>query len=169
MTPPAVAPVPARGDTPAAAAAAEAAAAAAAEAAAAAAAVPAVPAVPAVLAVLRSANAGTYIEDVELGRKLGKGASGEVYVGVWGGTTEIALKKLTATDCENQRTDFENESRLLQTLRHPNVVQFLGLFIGEEENSVEIRFIATEFMHDGSLLDLLEVGGKWVESGYSFV
>ena len=45
-----------------------------------------------------------------------------------------------------------NLRRFMQTIRHPNVV----LFIGAERIAVDCPFLVTEFMARGSLRDVLE-------------
>jgi serine/threonine protein kinase len=59
---------------------------------------------------------------MELKERLGGGKFGDVYRGIWHGTTETALKKL-----KNSRDSakFEREAKLLQSLRHPNIVQLV--------------------------------------------
>eukprot|EP00808_Paulinella_micropora_P020279 g73253.t1 len=99
------------------------------------------------------ANNGEHVraEDIEWGAKIGQGSFGKVYKGtLWG--QEVALKvmrtdRMTKGDIE----DFEAESELLKRLRHPNIVQFLGSC--RTEGSL---CIITEYLHGGSLEDLLE-------------
>lgn len=89
--------------------------------------------------------------DIEWGAKIGQGSFGKVYKGrLWG--QEVALKvmrtdKMSKSDIE----DFEMESELLKKLRHPNIVQFLGSCTSEGS-----LCIITEYLHGGSLEDLLE-------------
>ena len=50
-----------------------------------------------------------YVTDVRLKGLLGKGKFGEVYEGLWSGTTAVACKRLKQDDKE----EFENEIMLL--------------------------------------------------------
>eukprot|EP01114_Cavostelium_apophysatum_P020456 TRINITY_DN6858_c0_g1_i1.p1 TRINITY_DN6858_c0_g1~~TRINITY_DN6858_c0_g1_i1.p1 ORF type:complete len:867 (-),score=93.08 TRINITY_DN6858_c0_g1_i1:848-3448(-) len=85
------------------------------------------------------------LSDVKVLRKLGAGNFGEVYLGEWNGI-DVALKKLKGEEAEN----FEKECGILFSLAHPNIIQFLGVF-----NSKGEKYIATEFIQMGSLLDYL--------------
>jgi serine/threonine protein kinase len=93
-----------------------------------------------------------FIADIELGEKLGEGVGGAVYKGRWQGTTAIALKKLSGDMAASEREEFLNESKLLQRLRHPHIVMFIGIYV---EPDTSEQFIATEWMPHGSLLALL--------------
>eukprot|EP00027_Filamoeba_sp_ATCC50430_P007235 CAMPEP_0168546232 /NCGR_PEP_ID=MMETSP0413-20121227/3387_1 /TAXON_ID=136452 /ORGANISM="Filamoeba nolandi, Strain NC-AS-23-1" /LENGTH=619 /DNA_ID=CAMNT_0008576393 /DNA_START=488 /DNA_END=2344 /DNA_ORIENTATION=- len=93
-----------------------------------------------------------YITDVKLKGLLGKGKFGEVYEGIWSGTTPIALKKLKQED----KDEFENEIMLLRRLNHPNVVRCLGMW--ENPQSKE-TFMALELLRLGSLTNFLRKQG----------
>jgi serine/threonine protein kinase len=58
--------------------------------------------------------------------KVGAGAFGNVYRGVYLGTTQVALKTLTSKETAHIE-EFEREAAILQQLKHPNVVQFIGI------------------------------------------
>lgn len=47
-------------------------------------------------------------------------------------------------------TEFENEVKILISLRHPNIVQFMGICVTED-----MKFIVTEFMSGKSLDSIL--------------
>ena len=67
--------------------------------------------------------------ELELGPRIGKGSFAEVFRAKWRGTT-IAVKKLPAHMVgEEFFDDFEQEADLMKRLRHPNVLQFLGMFL----------------------------------------
>jgi len=95
-------------------------------------------------------------EEIIIGERIGRGNYGEVFKGNWRGTT-VAIKKMklpyAATGQEEGEilTDFEREAEIMRSLRHPNVVQFLGIC---KVNSVEV-YIITEFMPLGSLNKIL--------------
>ena len=95
-----------------------------------------------------------YISDVEIGGQLGSGVAGEVFKAVWQMTTPIALKRLVL-DNAAQSGEFHNEAKILQSLRHPGIVMFLGIYRGSTD-----RYLATEWMPLGSLLTLLQHEGQ---------
>ena len=91
---------------------------------------------------------------------LGRGAYGEVRKGVWRGTT-VACKRLhfltgvheiSERDLQAVKAAFLKEMAVLTSLRHPNLLQFLGVTFDERTRSPE--WIVTEMM-DGSLYSLL--------------
>jgi len=122
---------------------------------------------PAHTPLLQSGNLLTYADledhgsigpgDVVLGERIGRGNFGEVFKGYWHGTV-VAIKKTkipsvaTKEELAEFLEDFEREARIMRTIRHPNVLQFLGICkIGGEE---EICII-TEYMPRGSLHKIL--------------
>jgi hypothetical protein len=64
------------------------------------------------LALLRGQN--VYLQNITIERKLGAGRFAEVFLGVWNGTTPVALKMLT----HGATKEFENEMRMLMKLNH---------------------------------------------------
>lgn len=100
------------------------------------------------LHVGRMPTTGKSLQSIEVHEKLGGGQFGEVYKGRWQGTTDVALKKLR--DMESLE-DFQREATMLQSLTHPNIVQFLGLFTDTNQNT----YIVTEYLAKGSLDSLL--------------
>eukprot|EP01119_Soliformovum_irregulare_P012713 TRINITY_DN3318_c0_g1_i1.p1 TRINITY_DN3318_c0_g1~~TRINITY_DN3318_c0_g1_i1.p1 ORF type:complete len:621 (+),score=139.58 TRINITY_DN3318_c0_g1_i1:106-1968(+) len=99
------------------------------------------------------------LADINLAERIGKGNFGEVYKGYWHGTV-VAVKKTklpqTATKEELAQfiDDFEREALIMKSLRHPNILQFLGICrVGE---GLEICII-TEFMNRGSLYRILHL------------
>lgn len=99
-------------------------------------------------------NSWKPMDDVTVMERLGGGNFGDVYKGIWAGTTLVALKRLKSAE---QMQEFSHEASVLQSLVHPNIVQYLGVFTSPENN--EDRFIVTEFLSLGSLLDLLRSRG----------
>jgi len=81
--------------------------------------------------------------------KLGGGNFGEVYKGKWKNSVDVALKKLKDIQ---QIQSFESEAIMLRNLRHPNIIQYLGLFIDLENNN----YMVLEFLSFGSLDHLLQ-------------
>ncbi|KAI5647241.1 hypothetical protein M9H77_33246 [Catharanthus roseus] len=100
------------------------------------------------------------IDDSEVsmqgGILIGEGAYGEVYLVKWRGT-EVAAKTIRASIASNLRVKqtFLKELALWQKLRHPNIVQFLGVL----KYSDPLIFL-TEYLRNGSLYDILRKKGR---------
>eukprot|EP01117_Protostelium_nocturnum_P012030 TRINITY_DN4404_c0_g1_i1.p1 TRINITY_DN4404_c0_g1~~TRINITY_DN4404_c0_g1_i1.p1 ORF type:complete len:1716 (-),score=556.93 TRINITY_DN4404_c0_g1_i1:204-5351(-) len=93
------------------------------------------------------------LSDVEVGQMIGKGNFGEVYKGVWNGTT-VALKGLTGED-QSELEKFKSEIMLLYKLNHPNIVRLLGLTTSNNQT-----FMVVEFAQNGSLDSYLRSSGR---------
>jgi len=87
-------------------------------------------------------NNSTIIEDIELQQELGSGHFGVVYKGLWQGR-EVALKTVKGED----QLSLMDEANVLKQLRHPNIVNYLGLFIDREGE----KYIVMEYVPLGSL------------------
>lgn len=87
---------------------------------------------------------------------IGEGAHGEVYLVKWRGT-EVAAKTIRSSIASNPRVieTFMQELGLWQKLRHPNIVQFLGVL----KPSDPLAFL-TEYLPNGSLYDILRRKGR---------
>ncbi|KAA8520626.1 hypothetical protein F0562_014882 [Nyssa sinensis] len=87
---------------------------------------------------------------------IGEGAYGEVYLVKWRGT-EVAAKTIRSSIASNQmvKKTFLRELALWQNLRHPNIVQFLGVL----KHSDRLIFL-TEYLRNGSLYDILRKRGR---------
>ncbi|XP_052211057.1 integrin-linked protein kinase 1-like isoform X2 [Diospyros lotus] len=85
-----------------------------------------------------------------------QGAYGEVYLVKWRGT-EVAAKTIRSSIASNElvRKTFLKELALWQKLRHPNIVQFLGVL----KHSDRLIFL-TEYLCNGSLFDILRKKGR---------
>lgn len=87
--------------------------------------------------------------------EVGRGSFGVVYRGTYLGT-QVAIKQLIWNEKEASfselRKEFETEVRIMQTLRHPNILMFMGLCQNEKNQ----LFIVTEFLEGGSLEERLE-------------
>jgi len=93
-------------------------------------------------------------DDIRFEEKIGEGSFGEVYRGfLWG--QEIALKKLRIKGTTDNIKEFRKELKIMRTLRHPNIVEFLGACV--EPNRM---CIITEYLSNGSLEDVLERNAK---------
>ena len=87
-------------------------------------------------------------------KKLGAGQFGEVWMGIWNGTTEVAVKTLK-TGTMGARREFLEEAALMKKLRHPNLIQFYAVCTKKEP-----IYIITELMKHGSLLEYLRGDGR---------
>jgi len=87
-------------------------------------------------------------EDLLIGERIGRGSFGEVYSGTWY-QTRVAIKKLPAEMLRSNASvldEFNREINLLRSLRHPNILQFLGSC-----NIPPNVCLITEFMPRGDL------------------
>ncbi|XP_057780505.1 serine/threonine-protein kinase VIK-like isoform X2 [Salvia miltiorrhiza] len=88
---------------------------------------------------------------------IGEGAYGEVYLVKWRGT-EVAAKTIRSSIASNKtvKDNFLKEFTLWAKLRHPNIVQFLGVL---KQPAGRLVFL-TEYLRNGSLYDILRRKGK---------
>jgi len=78
-----------------------------------------------------------------------KGSFGVIYEATWRGT-KIAVKKLPANMSQKTLNEFYQEAALMRALRHPNILQYLGIaFSGTD------ICICMGFMEQGSLYRIL--------------
>lgn len=89
-------------------------------------------------------------ESLQLHKKLGAGMFGEVWKGLWNGTTEVAIKTLKQGTMSPEA--FLAEAKIMKLLRHEKLVNLYAVV------SSEPIYIVTEFMCHGSLLDYLKDG-----------
>jgi hypothetical protein len=87
--------------------------------------------------------------DIVMTKRVGAGAFGEVFKGTCMGET-VAIKTMIDVTVENVR-EFKAEIVLTATLRHPNIVNFVGACWGKE-----LMCLVLEWVAKGSLRDLLE-------------
>ncbi len=90
--------------------------------------------------------------ELQFGKELGRGAAGTVFKGTWKGS-EVAIKQLPLymTEYDPQLlAEFKKETTVMCKLRHPNIVQFFGLYRDQEHYC-----IVMEYMSRGSLDRLL--------------
>jgi len=84
-------------------------------------------------------------DDLQITKTIGKGNFGKVYRGTFFGT-DVAIKQLYYVDDEDMQKYIAREMSTLKGLRHPNIVQLLGLC----KDSTGI-YIVTEFIGGGDL------------------
>ena len=106
----------------------------------------------------RQANEEWEIDrrQIRLIRCLGAGQFGEVWEGVWNGTTPVAVKTLKAGTMSPH--EFMQEAGLMKKLRHPKLIQLYAVCTEEEP-----IYIITELMKHGSLLDYLRNDGRGLQ------
>eukprot|EP01130_Rhizamoeba_saxonica_P006814 TRINITY_DN2728_c0_g1_i1.p1 TRINITY_DN2728_c0_g1~~TRINITY_DN2728_c0_g1_i1.p1 ORF type:complete len:600 (+),score=121.44 TRINITY_DN2728_c0_g1_i1:411-2210(+) len=88
--------------------------------------------------------------EIEIITKISKGSFGTVFKSLWYGTC-VALKVLEHDVDNNNYGIFIDEINMMSTLRHPNIIQFLGGCIETPH-----LFIITEYAERGNLLQVLE-------------
>ncbi|KAI3925807.1 hypothetical protein MKX01_003366 [Papaver californicum] len=89
-------------------------------------------------------------EDLHLGEEIGQGAFANVYRGVWNGS-DVAIKVYIGSDYQEATIlDYKKEISIMQRLRHPNVLLFMGAVYSPERLA-----IVTEFLPRGSLFKTL--------------
>ena len=94
------------------------------------------------------------IGDLTLLKCLGKGSFGEVYLSTKKGRNEyFATKKMNKKQIDQPSLFkyFQNEIKLLQSLKHPNIVK-----IEEVKTTSEYYYIVMEYVNGGSLTDCLK-------------
>ncbi|KAI4342052.1 hypothetical protein MLD38_026713 [Melastoma candidum] len=81
-------------------------------------------------------------------KKLGKGGFGEVYKANFGGSEEVAIKKIKRNSEEDQIQDYARELKIISGLSHRNLVKLLGWC---HEKADEFLFLVYEYMPKLSL------------------
>lgn len=100
------------------------------------------------------------INDLKLDYKtdfLGGGGYGEVFKAVWMGTM-VAVKRFGRKCIQKKSiTDFIKEIEIVNQIRHPNIIFYMGLSFDEHHH----YYMVTEYVSRGSIFDLLHnnVGG----------
>jgi hypothetical protein len=81
-----------------------------------------------------------------------KGTFGAVWEGMWG-SQQVAIKVLKRpADDDEGAEDFRKECETLQTIKHPNLLVFLGAGTSADGSA----YMVTEFMNGGSLRAALQ-------------
>ncbi len=90
-------------------------------------------------------------QEIRLQDEIGGGASGRVWKAQYR-DMDVAVKMLIGDDDPQSSLEFAQEIKLMQTMRHPNIV----LFIGAGTTSAQAQpFLVLEFAHRGSLRHVL--------------
>eukprot|EP01137_Pigoraptor_chileana_P003605 Opistho-2@43984 len=91
------------------------------------------------------------LADLEVGERIGKGFYGEVFKVTHKHTGAVmVLKELKSYDKE-ARVSFLKEVSLLKTLLHPNILEFIGVFVKDRK-----LHLITEFIEGGTLRKLIK-------------
>ncbi|EGG17042.1 RasGEF domain-containing protein [Cavenderia fasciculata] len=89
-------------------------------------------------------------ESLEFKERIGKGSFGSVFKGVYLGL-DVAIKKIEKADDPEYLKYIDREVSMLQSLRHPFIVQFSGICV----HSTGL-YIITEFVSGGDVRQLLK-------------
>ncbi len=101
--------------------------------------------------------------EVSILRLLGAGACGRVYLGLDPTGVLVAIKRLMMEGShESMLSLLATEVNVLRRLRHPHIVQFLGLYRSKQEPTV--YNIIMEYIDGGALGQLLHRMGKFPEA-----
>ncbi|XP_045464384.1 tyrosine-protein kinase Abl isoform X1 [Harmonia axyridis] len=92
--------------------------------------------------------------DIVMRHKLGGGQYGDVYEAVWKRYNMTVAVKTLKEDTMALK-DFLEEAAIMKEMKHPNLVQLMGVCTREPP-----FYIITEFMSKGNLLDYLRNGNK---------
>jgi serine/threonine protein kinase len=88
-------------------------------------------------------------DDLDMGKKLGEGMSGEVFYAKFRGS-EVAVKKIFYQSNDDEAIiDFHKEAELMKTVKHDKLVALKGCCVTRP-----FAYIVTEFMHNGSIYDM---------------
>ena len=92
---------------------------------------------------------------------LGGGGYGEVFKAQWMGSP-VAVKRF-ARKCINKKsiTDFIKEIEIVNQMRHPNIIFYMGVSFDEENH----YYMVTEYSSKGSIFDLLHSNASSHPSG----
>ena len=100
-------------------------------------------------------------QDVKMGKRLGKGAFGDVWEAVLKGQGKVAVKTCrSGDDSLPDKEKFLQEAEILKQYDHPNIVRLIGVSWDQEP-----VLIVMELMPGGSLLDYLRKKAGHVSKG----
>ena len=97
-----------------------------------------------------------FIDNVQLHEEIGRGGNGVVYAGSWQGSPcavkKMELAEIAPKDHDRMRKKFLTECERSSTLRHPNIVQFFGVY---NPQTTTFPTLIMERLHS-NLTDLLK-------------
>ncbi|CAI5437671.1 unnamed protein product [Caenorhabditis angaria] len=95
-------------------------------------------------------------DDIILINKLGSGAFGEVWKGVWRKrdktSVDVAVKRMKGNSTKSVIKEFVKEAKLMRKLKHPNIVTIIGVAPSEEP-----LMICIELASNGCLKNYLKM------------
>lgn len=95
-----------------------------------------------------------YGKDVLIGKLVGQGQFGSVYIGKYFGDF-VAVKKQVC-DAEVLQTYLQREINVLKKVQHVNIMSYFGAYESfNGDKNERLLCLVSEFCHGGDLLDLL--------------
>ena len=86
---------------------------------------------------------------IKLHKKLGARQFGEVWEGLWNGTTSVAVK----IPIPGSKANFQSEVHIMKNLQHQNIIQLYAVCTMDEP-----IYLVTELMNNWNLLEYLQMG-----------
>ena len=118
---------------------------------------------------LHGETAGIALQNLEIVRSslsigsiLGEGAFGEVFKGtltIDKVIRQVAVKSMKAGSSDKMKSKFADEARLFAMLKHPNIVQCIGLCLKSEPQLIILELL------QGSLLDFVKKSSSKITRG----
>ena len=93
------------------------------------------------------------VSELTIHNRIGSGGFGEVFMADYRDLT-VAVKFLRTLADDSINREFEREIKFMQTIRHPNIVLFIGA--GKQTSNEALPFLITEYMQRGSLRGILD-------------
>jgi eukaryotic-like serine/threonine-protein kinase len=108
------------------------------------------------------------IGQYQIQRLIGRGGIARVYLADHPTYGQVALKVLLPSFGRNHEANwrFRMEAQLLKRMRHPNILRLYEASAWRLADDARQPFIATEYLPDGSLYDLLQRCGGKVREDY---
>ncbi|OQS03189.1 kinase [Thraustotheca clavata] len=97
-------------------------------------------------------RAAIEYKDLQFANQIGQGAIGAVFKGDYHGTPVVIKKMLQSQIDSNNVALFAKEIQLLSTLRHPNIILFIGASSDPQDNLC----LVMEYMESGDLWSILK-------------
>lgn len=101
------------------------------------------------------------------GESLGSGSFGSVFLALSDNGELLAVKEVNLSsersDADDRLQDLQQEIKLLSTLRHPNIVQYVG-FQHQPDSLQNNFYIFLEYVAGGSIQTLLNNFGRFEEN-----
>jgi len=95
--------------------------------------------------------------DIEVEMEIGHGAFGKVFKATYFGTP-VAVKQIQQAETEEEKTFIRREVAILQGIRHPNCVQFIGI----TNDPSGLLHIVTDYVSGGNLRSVLKDESRYL-------